>query len=314
MTEFLVSASFAIVPLFIIVPTMAKYIDMKLAAIHAARYSTWEYTAHYVDLKDQPDGFKSFSSSLLPKKSLAQVSNEAKRRFYSDTSLPIKTVIDKQGYVSADSNKLWVYHNGLAMYDNSKQDSDSTNTSGSDPTPDKLKIVNGVLGVIGAGLNLIATLFKKIGINAGFDAMNPDGNITLDGMYKANYKMTVENAPSFQTLRSGDRTPLFGSDLNLEMTAKSGLLTENWGAGGKAHTVYQVGGLVPTTLIDFVLNGWGIPIQDIASTILLSPELGEDSLKFGYPVNDPDLMDMVPAEKIEDDTRSVTCDGNYCVY
>jgi len=62
-------------------------------------------------------------------------------------------------------------------------------------------------------------------------------------------------------------------------------------------------------LIDTILNGWGIPIQDIASTVLLSPELGTDSLQFGYMTKDE-----VPVGALENDTRSVACDEGYCVY
>jgi len=88
MTEFVVSASFVLVPLFLIVPAVGKYVDMKLAAVQSARYVSWEYTAHYSNLSDQPAGFSAISKSELPLKSLVTTQREAERRFLSDTAIP----------------------------------------------------------------------------------------------------------------------------------------------------------------------------------------------------------------------------------
>lgn len=307
MTEFVVTAAYVMVPLFIIVPTVGKYIDMKHAAVQSARYVSWEYSANYIDLRDQPDGFSAISQASLPRKSMGTVVNEAEQRFYSDTSLAINSTIDRNGYQAANANPLWTYHNALPMYVGANG---STTGTGSDATPDKLRIVSGIFGLLGAGLNFIASAFNALGINAGFDAMNPDGNITMDGLYGANVNMPVQPAPAYTPINIANNAPLFGAPLNLTMQAKSGLLTETWGAGGKAHTVYQAGGLIPTTLIDAALNA--IPLQTIASTVLLSPELDNSSLKFGYPVNDPDAMDIVPVGALVGDTRSVSCPGGYC--
>jgi len=307
MTEFVVSASFVLVPLFLIVPAVGKYVDMKLAAVQSARYVAWEYTAHYSNLSDQPMGFSALNRGEMPLKLLTTTQREAERRFLSDTSIEISTSTDRSGYNTNDKNPLWTYHNGLAMY--VPQGSAVANGNGSNATPDKLYIFGGIIGVIGAGLNVIASAFNFLGIDAGFDAMNPDGNLTIDGRYDVNVSMPVEPAPSYLTLNSGTRNPLFGNALNLTMTAKSSLLTETWGAGGADHTLYQAKGLVPTILIDTILNGWGIPIQDIASTVLLSPELGTNSLKFGYMTKDE-----VPVGALENDSRSVSCDEGYCVY
>lgn len=312
MTEFVVSAAFVVVPLFLLVPTVAKYVDMKMAAVQAARYATWEYSAHYLDPKDQPAGFKALKRSELPSKSLQQVAKEAKRRHYSDSRTPISTSMDSSGYKAAEANPFWTYHNGLAIYQDSNQTAASLEVKGSDPTPDKLKIGSYALGIIGAITNVIAKLNEKMGVDAGFNAMNPRGDLSIKGLYSSQVAMQVEPAPGYSGIR--DSKPLFINDLKLKMQARGGLLTEHWGAGGRAHSVYQSSGLVPTTYIDFVLNGWGIPLQTIASTVLISPELDKSSLKFGYPLKNPEVMDIVPADKLEDDDRKVECEGRYCRY
>ena len=47
MTEFQICAAYVLIPLFLMVPLLAKYIDIKHATISAARYQAWEYTAWY---------------------------------------------------------------------------------------------------------------------------------------------------------------------------------------------------------------------------------------------------------------------------
>lgn len=310
MTEFLIATAFVALPLFFLVPTLAKYVDMKMAAVQAARYTTWEYTAHYLDPKDQPSGFKAISRGDLPKKSLQETAKEGERRFWSNTRTKISSSLDKSGYRPGDANPFWTYHNGLPIYRETKDQ--AIRVKGSDPTPDKLKVASHALGIIGYITNLVATLNEKMGLDAGFNAINPRKSATINGLYSSEVKMPIQPAPDIGGLR--DRKPLFLKAQPKTMTAKGAILTESWGAGGRAHSVYQSSGLVPTTYIDFVLNGWGIPLQTIASTVLISPELDKTSLKFGYPLKNPEVMDIVPADKLEDDEREVDCEGGYCRY
>jgi len=306
MTEFVVAAAFVLIPLFLIVPTVGKYIDMKLAAVQAARYTTWEYSAHYVNLNDQPGGFSAISSSQLPQKSIAQVKKEADRRFYSDTATPLNTLVDKSGYDNAAKNNLWTFHNGLNMYE---ETGTKGTPSGSKASPDKTVLVNALIGAIGTGLNYIASAYAALGINAGFDAINPDGNLTVDGRHSVSLILPVAEAPTYSALSSTNTKALFGYDLNLEMQAKSGLLTETWGAGGSAHSTFQSSGLIPTAILNNpVIN----TAMDIASTVLLAPELGSDSLRFGYPMDDPVIMDQVPVDALDPESRTVDCSGGYC--
>jgi hypothetical protein len=289
---------------------VGKYIDMKLNTVQAARYATWEYTAHYVDLSDQPGGFTALRRSQQPVKSLSRVQNEAMRRFYSDTAIPINTNRDRGGYRASERNALWTYHNGLPMYQPTQKA--AIRASGSRPTPDDTRLYHTLVGVVGTGMNYVAEFFDLLGVDAGFDAINPDGTLTVDGRYSAILRVPVEDTPSYAAFSPDNRKSLFLRDLNLKMKAKSGLMTETWGAGGPEHAVYQSSGLVPTVLIDTLLNGWGIPIQTIASTVLLSPELDDDNLQFGYPVHDPVVMDQVPVGALKNDTRTLDCPGGYC--
>jgi hypothetical protein len=208
------------------------------------------------------------------------------------------------GYDSSLRNPLWTYHNGLPMYDEGS--GESVGISGSDRTPDKLGL-GYVVGTIGKITDVIGDVLQFFGANAKFNAINPDENFSVDGTFSAQLSIPVENAPAYTPLRVENRAPLFLNDLDLQMTAKAGVLTESWGAGGKAHTVYQSGGLIPTTLLS---GGVVSTVLDIMSFI--APSLHSSSLRFGYPVNDPDLMDQVPAGALENDERVLICPGGKC--
>ncbi len=302
MTEFVVAAAFVMVPLFLIVPTAGKYIDMKLATVQAARYSSWEYTANYVDLRDQPGGFEALPKSRLPRKSQTRVAAEARRRFFSDTALPLDSNLDLAGYDVTEANPLWRFHNGLAMYD----ETNDVALSGSDQSPGR--VVSALFGTISTFVGSFGSLLQALGFNVGFDAVNPDGDFTIDGMFTSTVVVAVNEAPNYTALDSSRTGPLFGQPLNLEMKARSGILTENWGAGGKAHTLRQAGGLMPSVLIG---QNPVIPrLQNLLSWV--SPELSPSSLKFGYPVEDPDVMDEVPPGALEGDSDKADCPGGYC--
>ena len=306
MSEFLVAAAFVVVPLFIIVPVVGKYIDMKQAAVEAARYSAWEFTVNYGAGDAQPRGFDGYRVAEMPVKSGVQVTREAERRLFSNTAIVIDTHVDRSGYRSADANPLWRYHNGLPMYQPGP--TSAVRALGPLDTPDVTGMARGFVRLFGALGDFIAALLQKAGVSAGFDA------IDTHGKYSADVDLRVRPAPSITGLSSADRNPLFLKPLNLGMLARAAVLGESWDAGGRAHTVYQSGGLIPGVLLDQALNRV-VPLQSIASTILISPELKPDSLIFGYPTGNPAVMDEVPPGKLLDDERGVDCGkGGYCVY
>ena len=74
MTEFTIAATYVLVPLFVFVPLLGKYIDFKHASIQNARYQAWEYTVWYddIDERDILDNFNSGDAGFrMPEKPLA---------------------------------------------------------------------------------------------------------------------------------------------------------------------------------------------------------------------------------------------------
>ena len=87
LTEFIITAAFVLVPLFLMVPLIAKYIDIKHATINAARYQAWEYTVWH-NAADDHDIFNNFFEARIPYKTPDETAAEAERRFFSRIQEP----------------------------------------------------------------------------------------------------------------------------------------------------------------------------------------------------------------------------------
>lgn len=98
--EFVV-LGFVLVPLFIIVPLLGKYMDLAQTTTVASRYVAFEGAVHH-------------SSSVGGWKTDEQLAQEVRRRFYSKHDLSIKTN-DVVSEITADRNPLWVDHRGDAL-------------------------------------------------------------------------------------------------------------------------------------------------------------------------------------------------------
>ncbi len=298
MTEFVIGAAFVMVPLFIIVPTVGKYIDMKLASHQAARYGAWEYTVHYRDADDASSGFDAVARNRLPAKPQARVGREALRRYYSDTAIAVSTAGDRGGYREADANPLWVYHDGRPLYRAPSRLPVAAQGPGA--TPDPLYLSRGILAAFDGWATLLGSLLGAVGVDARFDADN------MKGRFAFSIDAPVQEAASYTPLRVANRKPLFLQPLGLRMQSRAAVLTDAWGAGDAAHALYQSRGLVPTALLD---NPLVRTAQNIVSVLLPGSELGSDKLRFGY-VN----ADEVNPERRPGDARTTACEGGYCEY
>lgn len=95
--EFLVLA-LVLVPLFLIVPMIGKYLDLAQTTAVASRYVAFEGAVHH-------------GSSLHGWKSGAALADEVRRRFFSNSDAPVKAG-DIAGDFNAHRNPLWFDHRG----------------------------------------------------------------------------------------------------------------------------------------------------------------------------------------------------------
>ena len=95
--EFIV-VSLVLVPLFLIVPLIGKYLDLAQTTQIASRYVAFEGAVHH-------------SSNSTGWKTDAELATEVRRRFYSRNDLSVKTN-DVVSEIDTDRNPLWVDHRG----------------------------------------------------------------------------------------------------------------------------------------------------------------------------------------------------------
>ncbi|HEY3486549.1 MAG TPA: hypothetical protein VGL10_00650 [Gammaproteobacteria bacterium] len=305
MTEFVISAAFILVPLFILVPMLGKYIDMKHAAVQTARYEAWEYTANYASLADQSSGFNSVVNSKKPVKPINNLKDESRRRFFAENGTTLHTGADFAAITNTEIKSLWRYHDGLAMYDPIAFDAESDLDQ--NLTPDPTGVLSAILYVIDVVFSAIADILSAVAsaIGAspvGFDAVNSEG------YFKSTVSIPVTNPPEYTAFSLANTAPLLMTNRNLRMRASAGVLTQGWSAGGVLHTQSQAKGMVPTSLIGMILND-PIPLQTVVAAVLLSPELHPDSLEFGHMD-----IDAVDPSHLEGGGEHSCNDAGYCTY
>jgi hypothetical protein len=331
MTELLVAASFVLVPLLLLIPLLGKYIDIRHAAIQAARYEAWEYTVWYNGTAgglsdDRPNGYP----NTLPIKTVGQTEAESMRRFFSDTALPISGD-DVAGWDVADRNPLWTDHRGQALWDGTLDT--ATPTDHNESTPDLTGgVMSFLIDIIDVIFSALASALAMGGSSVGFTAINTDG-------YSISQVAAVVRVPDgvidfANVYDEGIDASVDSFDLTFR--SQAAVLTDSWNAGGLEHTTNQAGGLVPTkllqTLIDDVLPSWVRDALDIMSIIV--PELLMCDPFYNHPFDKPFVdtqdgslwlgymdIDAVPADRLDmdgdgarDDGRAVTCTDGVCRY
>jgi hypothetical protein len=288
MTEFIISASFFLIPLFFAMSLIAKYIDIKQANVQAARYQAWEYTVWFANDTERGIDYSSgrisnggevmggFTAFDLPVKDTTTTRNESKQRFYTNpgnetTTLPISSTDGATGWTTAAANSLWSDHKGNPLYSGTDgADFDLTSSSETPTLPIIGDVVNLLLQGIGLIFGVVGDLMSVIGSDVGFNA------ITTEGYATSQESMSVAIPPNYRYMTdapSSSLVTLDGAPTNFNFMSRASVLSDAWNTGGKEHTYNQVGGMVPTTLLNELFDA--IPgfttVWNIAS--VLAPEL-----------------------------------------
>jgi hypothetical protein len=326
MTEFLICASFALVPLFLGISLLAKYIDIKQTAIQAARYEVWEYTVWYANNSERsafnPDGELSsgFNAVDQPIKSTALTQSETQQRFFNGPGnglapSPITATDSTTGWTPATANPFWVDHTGQPLYAGVNGAGESINSSADTPTiPVIGDVMDTLLFVIDAGFSAVRSLMKLANSDVGFTAINTNGNA------EATVSMQVAVNPTFVAnynqidATTGTTDEFTGTTLDFSTSAS--VLSDAWNAGGVEHVYNQAGGAVPTTLLNQLITA--IPGLETAinAASLLAPEMrlcnpgglwgpnDKGSFWLGYVDVDAVHPDRLAADPTDPDTRN----------
>ena len=214
MAEFVIVAVLVLVPLYLLIPVLGKYIDIKSAAVVGARYAAWERTVFYAGPAASVDwpGVE---------KTDAEIRNEVRQRIFS------------RGPTIASGDKAAIswggggYRASWANRDSSGMLPDYNAVAQATQNDDSPGIANDVL-------NLIVTVA---------DALGP---FTLEtkGLYSAEVAVSANTLPinfSFD----GQVSKAFNPG-KLTFSDRSVVLANGWSAKGSDHVKSQTQGLTPT--------------------------------------------------------------------
>lgn len=211
MTEFVVGTVLFLMPVFLIVPIIGKYLDVKSSTIQAARYVAWERTVWY--------GGASASVNWPSKeKSDAEIQNEVRRRIFSENSALSKDDKTATTWAGAGSKVLWYNRNGTTMLQNY---GDVVTAVSNADSP----------GIANDVLNLAITVA---------DALGPF-TLEMKGMFTGQVSTSVSTSPINMSLSGNDS---FNPGV-LTFTDKNVIVSNTWSANGKDHVREQTIGLAP---------------------------------------------------------------------
>ena len=197
LTEFIVIC-FVLVPLFLLIPFIAKYQDMAHATEMASRYVAFEAMTRNDSAQD---GFKSPT----------QLKEEVARRFFSNAEAAIKTN-DTAGDFAAHRKPFWVDQKGDPLI--KSFGSDITVSFGESSGP------NHTSAYIAAD---DGKPFEKSAIN-----VRNELGLKAPGLYRANVSITVADLPSY----AGNFAKTFETfkNIGLTMTRSTTILVDAWPA------------------------------------------------------------------------------------
>jgi hypothetical protein len=302
MIETLIAAALVLVPLFLAIPVIAKYQDIKAYVVQGARYAAWERTVWFGGEAAEEMGIGGASTKNkwdANDKSDDAIRAEIGARLLSGGSAGFSSS-DQSGSSYANPRRLWVDRRGNTLLD---KYSDISNTTGGGHT---------ALGEYKASLasekapGLINDLLTPV---VGLTSIISNFTVDTRGQYTANVGLKVQQV-AFNT--NAGLGPCVGCPIDylttgttMGFTAKNVLVANSWSANGPGSladydehpekiTVYnQIRGLTPTSLLK-PSGGVFKTVMDILKGISLVffPELS--TLDLGRIE-----VDKVPADRLE---------------
>lgn len=262
LTEFIVLA-LALVPLFLLIPVLAKYQDIAHAVQMASRYVAFEATTR-----------NGTASTWKPPGQLAQ---EVQRRFFSNSDAPIKTN-DAAGDFKAHQNLFWRNQNGGPLIKNFERDV-------------QVSFGSGAAGDHDAGFTSASDGKPFKGATGISDALG----LSARGIYRANVTVVLAN---FSDQASGHaKTFEQFKNLNLTMSRQTSLLVDPWGAKSPQQVEDRIDKieLFPGKMLKPVA-----PLVDVAVVIVESPSCFKGRCIRGPKLGELEFWrDVVPADRLK---------------
>lgn len=236
LTEFLVIA-LVLIPLFLLIPLIAKYQDIAYQTQMASRYVAFDAIAN-----------NEWQSKW---KDPAQLAGEVRRRFFSNPDAPIKTN-DTAGNFTAHRNPFWNGPSDKSLI--ADFDTDIGVSFGSDRKAAQ------------AGSQLPAADGKPFnGIGGTEIETNIADQLSLktSGVFIGNVSVKLANLPDFlKATQPFDK-------IDLTMTRHTGVIVNGWDAANPQQVVSRIDSksLVPGTLLR--------PLQPLSAVVVAVAEAGQ---------------------------------------
>lgn len=242
MTEFVVGSVLFLLPLFLIIPMLGKYADVKATAAQSARYAAWERTVWY-------GGSSASVSWLGNSKSEADIQNEARMRVVAFGRAGIANDDrSKTAFPNEGGRFLWRNRDSSTML---KQYSDATYTLSNENSPDF------VTGDVLAPITAVTSIL-------GF-------NLETDGLYRGVGRISVSTLKIGSSLAGGPTGGAFDPGI-LTFTDTNVILANTWSAGGSGHVRSQTVGLAPLGLLGDATLGPTMQIVGCLALVAFAPE------------------------------------------
>ena len=263
MTEFSIAATFVLIPLFLMIPLLGKFLDMKASTIQAARYAAWERTV-WTNSSD----WTSHADSLTKDDSVLKT--ELTKRFFSDNCPDFS----KTNCGTAENKQFWKDHTGTTM---SMSGSPAHNEASSE----------------GAGTDVYtgsAGIFSLY-INKPIKSLIPEGSdfkLDTDSLYTSSVTFQATKTSPMARVNAGLIAPQFAEN--------SVLLANGWSANGPKFVDKQTNGLaLPSLLAIQPIKTVVQAMQTVLSGLGYS-ELGTNNLRITGNNLQPDL---VPPDRLD---------------
>ena len=292
-TEFTIIASFVLVPLFLLIPLLGRYIDIKQASVQQARFEAWEYTAWFHKSEQKTDLMGSLrSDQRAGLRELSETRARGNQLFFSDITAP--------GYGMPSTapqfelNPLWVDHHGETLFVSSASNPGHGDFGEAD-TPDPTSgLIDDLISLINWVTRMFAELLHVLRVDADFNALNSKGYFTSS--FQVDLRSSHQVVPDISNPTSDTS--------NLTVKSKASVLARGWTAGSTDNASSESRGLVLTSLLSPISTLFNKAVDLLQHVVNVAKHVLPIDIRlphgpgFGHVQDDP-----IPYEHLEGDKR-----------
>ena len=282
MTEMVVVSIFFLVPFFLFIVLIGKYVDMRSSTLQAARYAAFERTVYSATGNER--------EATMAKLTDAQLANGTRMRFFSSG---VDSIVQTQNDSTSAyaGNPLWSDQGGNLLLSNADSAGGTGGTTvaanaAGEPASFAADVV--LQNTLGTWQSTVGSVLGDLG---GFA-------LTYEKYYTASVAATPSNPIG----------PAPFDSINLTFNASDTLLADGWSASDIDYEKAQAQRMVPTGVLNFLNNTVVDAIGGAVVPDLFGSPLGpQQGPQFGYVV--VDTAGSVPADRLANYTPPAPSGG-----